>query len=126
LRFFLFAKELFSIRERTFGHPEKKKLAAAELFYSRKRFFLFAKELFSIGERTFGHPEKKKLAAAELFSIRERDFFYSRKRFFLFAKELFSIRERILQLLKLLPAFVLTFLFIYSLSMSEHYQKSIF
>jgi hypothetical protein len=36
--------------------PErKKKVLAAELFYSRKNFFLFAKELFSIRERTLGH-----------------------------------------------------------------------
>jgi len=61
-RTFLFAKEIISIRERTFGHPEKKKLATnfsigeRDFFYRRKNFwrlkkkswrrtFLFAKEI---------------------------------------------------------------------------------
>jgi len=89
---FLSAKEIFSIRERTFGPSAEKKNSRDD------STFLSAKEIFSIRERTFDLWLKKKFSRRLNFSIGDS---YSRKNFWhLSAKKKsrrqlnFSIGER--------------------------------
>jgi len=74
-------KEIISIGERTFGHPEKKKSWRLN---------------FSIRERNnlYWRKNEKKKSWRLNFSIGERNNLYSRKNFFLSAKELLAILRK--------------------------------